>query len=349
MSGWDLGEALLSRFRIPPHPIARTGDDTPARTVFHYVWRMSGTHQVWVSLLAVVIASLSFIPLELQRRIINDAVGGSDVGLLVLLAGIYVGVAIIDGALKFMLHVYQGWLSESAIRYNREHLAELQVANSRTSDGDGREGRAVTIIGSEIDKLGGFVGEGISVPVTNIGMLVAIIGYMLVVQPLVALVALVLLAPQAAIVPWLQGLINRLTERRLGLLRDLSDNIVMRSESEPSQRDQQALLRDLDSIYGNHVQIFVIKFLMKASTNLMSAMAPLTVLAVGGYFVMTEQTTIGVVVAFISGFQRLAEPLSELLTYYRTAAQASVQHRMIADWMTGGGRRTTSTAAVSSS
>jgi ABC-type multidrug transport system fused ATPase/permease subunit len=292
---------------------------------------MSGIHQLWVSLLAVATASLSFIPLELQRRIINDAVGSSDVGLLLLLAGIYVGFAVIDAVMKFVLHVYQGWLSESAIRYNREHLAELQLTNSRNDDG--REGRAVTIIGSEIDRLGGFVGEGISVPVTNIGMLVVIIGYMLVVQPLVALVALALLAPQAAIVPWLQGLINRLTERRLDLLRDLSDTVVTRSEAEPSQRDQQALLRDLDSIYGNHVQIFVIKFLMKASTNLMSAMAPLTVLAVGGYFVMTEQTTIGVVVAFISGFERLADPLSELLTYYRTAAQASVQHRMIADWM----------------
>ena len=61
----------------------------------------------------------------------------------------------------------------------------------------------------------------------------------------------------------------------------------------------------------------------------------LTVLLVGSYFVMIDEATIGVVVAFISGFQRLADPLSALLTYYRTAAQANVQHRMIAEWMTG--------------
>ncbi len=323
----DPAEAASKRFRIPPHRIARTGDDTPAPTVFHYVWRMSGIHQLWLSLLAVALAALTMVPLELQRRIINDAVGDTDMGLLFTLGGIYAGVALIDATGKFVLHVYQGWLSESAVRYNREHLAELQLANG------GEEGRAVTIIGSEVDKLGGFVGEGISEPVANLGMLIAIVGYMLVVEPLVALVALGLLAPQAAVVPWLQGMINRLIERRLGMLRDLGDLIVERADGEAGDRDQQALLRDLDAIYGNHMRIYVLKFLMKSSTNLMSAMAPLTVLLVGGYFVMSGQTTIGIVVAFLSGFQRMADPLSELLNYYRTAAQASVQHRMIADWM----------------
>jgi len=39
------------------------------------------------------------------------------------------------------------------------------------------------------------------------------------------------------------------------------------------------------------------------------------------------------VVAFISGFERLATPLRELIAYYRIAAQANVQHKMIARWM----------------
>jgi ABC-type bacteriocin/lantibiotic exporter with double-glycine peptidase domain len=160
--------------------------------------------------------------------------------------------------------------------------------------------------------------------------MIAIIGYMLVVQPDVALLALALLAPQVAIAPWLQRRINRLNEHRLGLLRDLSDRIVEREEQ---NRDQPALLRSLDAIYENHIRIYLIKFLMKAATNSLGALAPLTVLLVGSYFVMIDETTIGVVVAFISGFQRLAEPVSELLTYYRTAAQANVQHGMIADWM----------------
>jgi ABC-type bacteriocin/lantibiotic exporter with double-glycine peptidase domain len=42
---------------------------------------------------------------------------------------------------------------------------------------------------------------------------------------------------------------------------------------------------------------------------------------VGGYLVTSGATTIGTVVAFISGFQRLADPSRELLAYYRLAAR----------------------------
>jgi len=38
----------------------------------------------------------------------------------------------------------------------------------------------------------------------------------------------------------------------------------------------------------------------------------------------------GGVVAFISGFQRLADPSRELLAYYRLAAETRMQHRLIA-------------------
>src|SRR3546814_13998839 len=81
------------------------------------------------------------------------------------------------------LHMYQSWLSESAIRYNRAHLTG--IFERRTDDeGEQRSGEAVSIIGAEVEHLGGFVGEGLSQPVVNGGMLVAMGGYMLVVEPL---------------------------------------------------------------------------------------------------------------------------------------------------------------------
>lgn len=320
-------------FPIRPLPVPRSGDDSPASGVYRYVWLMSGRHQFWVCLLALAVAGLSMVPLELQRRIVNDVIEGDALDRLFLLGGIYLAIIALEAVGKFLLHVYQGWLGESAIRRTRQHLAKVQRARLEQDAEEVREGRAAAIINSEVDKLGGFVGEGISQPVVNLGMLVAIFGYMLVVEPLVALVALAFLIPQAAIVPWLQGRINRLIERRLGLLRDLSDSIVRRSAEPADDSGERGLRRDLDCIYNNRMRIYVVKFVMKSSTNFLSALAPLTVLMVGGYYVMNDRTTVGVVVAFISGFQRSAGPLRELLSYYRVAAQASVQHRMIADWM----------------
>lgn len=49
--------------------------------------------------------------------------------------------------------------------------------------------------------------------------------------------------------------------------------------------------------------------------------------------VMMGETQVGVIVAFLSGFDRLSSPIRELISFYRVAAQASVQHRLIGEWM----------------
>mgnify|MGYP003403376523 CR=1 FL=1 len=41
--------------------------------------------------------------------------------------------------------------------------------------------------------------------------------------------------------------------------------------------------------------------------NFFNGLAPVAALVIGGYLVITGQTSIGVVVAFISGFDRLAD------------------------------------------
>lgn len=322
----------MKGFWSAPRPIQRSGDRSPARSLLYYVWRMSGWQQVWVCLLAAVVAGISMVPIELQRRIIDDAIGDDDLQLLAQLAAVYLGVLLLQAGLKFVLHLYQGWLSESATRYCRSHLIEQHGHHLEAGEEQDKRGRAVSVIVNEIDVLGGFVGEGLSQPVVNIGMLLAIAGYMLVVQPLVALGSFLFLLPQCLVVPLVQRRINRLVERRLGLIRRLSDD-VSAVESVPDAGRPERLPGLLDGIFANRMQIFFAKFAMKAASNFLNAVAPLSVLLVGGYFVLQGTTSIGVVVAFMSGFDRMANPVRELLAYYRFAAQATVQHRMIARWI----------------
>ena len=77
------------------------------------------------------------------------------------------------------------------------------------------------------------------------------------------------------------------------------------------------------------------KFGLKTLLNIANALGSLMVLIVGGYLVIRGQTTIGTVVAFISGFQRLSAPTGELLDFYRTYSEAKVQFRMIVQWVDG--------------
>lgn len=319
-----------------PNRIERTGDDTPAATLYGYVWRMSGGHQAGLSLVAIVVAMLSMAPLELQRRIVNDAIGGADVGLLAILGSLYLAVVLLQAGLKFFLHLYQGWVGESAIRYTRLHLTRLNAEHRRAeaTPGDNGGGRAVSVIGGEVETLGGFVGESVSEPLVSAGTLAAILGYMLVMEPLLALISLCFLAPQAIAAPLIQRLVNRLVEHRVGLLRDMGEMVAgetgQGTDQQPSGGDYGP---SLESIYRNRIKIYFWKFAGKGATNLMNNLASLSALVVGGYLVIRGETTLGVVVAFVSGFDRLIDPSRQLLTFYRIMEQTRIQHRMIARWM----------------
>jgi len=320
----------VMEWRPIPRPVDRTGDDTPARSLARYVWRMSGGHQLVVAALALTVAALTMAPLELQRRLVNEALGEGNLDLLMDLGLIYLTVVVASAALKFGLRLYQGWLAESAVLYTRSHLARLHARRAEAED-DGDDGQAVSIIDREVDQLGGFVGEGPSAFIVNTGMLAAIVGYMLVVEPVVAALGLLVLAPQTVIVPWMQQRVNAAMHRRLTLLRELGDRVAENADGESGPAGR--LQRHLERIYRNRLGIYGLKYGMKLATNLTTNAAPLVVLVAGGVLVIRGEATVGVVVAFLSGLQRLEDPLRELLNAYRQGAQARVRHDMIARWM----------------
>jgi ABC-type multidrug transport system fused ATPase/permease subunit len=332
----------VTKLRLRPVRIRRTGDDTPARSLYGYVWRMSGWHQAWLSALAALVAGLSMAPLELQRRIVNDAIGGEDVRLLGLFAALYLAVVILETGLKYLLRVGQGWVSESAIRYTRRHLLKIHRNHLSVQDGNrradgargpaqerGRDqgGRAVSIIGAEVELLGGFVGEAVAEPLVNGGMLLAVLGYMFVVEPMLAGACLLFLVPQAFAVPTIQHFVNRFIEKRIGLLRDFGEQIA---QAATPGTDHDA---KLNAIYRNRIRIYLLKFASKGLVNFFNNLAPVVALIAGGYLVIVGQTSLGVVVAFISGFERLADPLRQLVTFYTLATQSRVRHDAIARWM----------------
>ncbi|MGF1501276.1 MAG: ABC transporter transmembrane domain-containing protein [Paracoccaceae bacterium] len=310
-----------------PRVVPKTGDPTPARSVWRYVWRMSGWHQVLACCLAVAVALLGLLPIELQRRLIDDAITPEDLGLLISLGIVYGAALVLQRLLKFGLGLYQSWLSESAILYTRTHLLELYCRRADPTDRSDA-GQAVSIIGNEVDRLGGFVGEGISDACVNTAMLVGVMAYMVMVEPRVAAFSLVFLIPQAALTPLLQRRLNRLTEERLELLRALGDDVA-----EGAACTDGPIGARLREIYWNRLRFTAWKFLLKGLLNLLNAAGPLAVLVVGGWLAVQGETSVGVILAFVSGFQRMADPVRALIGFYRRAAQARVQHEMIARWM----------------
>lgn len=288
------------------------------RRLYGYVWKVSSAQQVRLCLLTLLVFPLSLTPIELQRRIVNDAISNGATELLFILGGIYLVALLAHGAIKYVLNVYQNRVSEGVIRRLRNRFIDTPVEGEEA-------GTRQAIITAEVELLGGFVGESVSFPLLQGGMVISVITYMLIVDPLVAIVALAFFIPSLIIVPILQQRINRLSKRRTTKVRDLSDKVGEDGADADAAHDL------IDGIYHLRVRIFLLKHFMKFANNLLGHLGPLSILMIGGWLVIQGQSELGTIVAFISGYERLMGPARDILGFYRRMSAMRIQYRLIRD------------------
>ncbi|WP_342235287.1 ABC transporter ATP-binding protein [Inquilinus sp. OTU3971] len=295
--------------------------------LFRYIWRVSARDQILLSLLAVMVFLLDLAPLELQRRIVNGALQKHALEQLIQLSLLYVGVVLAQGGLKLFLNVYRGSVTEAANRRLRLQLSP----SGRDGEPDARkEGIDISIIVSEVEAVGGFIGASVSEAVLNGGLLIAVFGYMVVLQPWMAAVAAVLFLPQFLFIPFLQRAINQRAEQRIQVLRGLSIEIVDEAAERRGPRETGRYWRQVGDIYRLNMQIYRRKFGMNFLMNLLHQLGVVGILFVGGWFVVRGQTEVGTVVAFISGLNRINDPWGDLVNYFRDMTNARVKYRLIA-------------------
>jgi ABC-type bacteriocin/lantibiotic exporter with double-glycine peptidase domain len=310
--------------------------DLPAvKKLFRFVWKMSGRDQIYLSLLAISVFLIDIGPLELQRRITNAAVEHHDFKLVTLLCLTYVAASALLGGLKFWLNVYRSAVSERANRELRLNENLIRVVRAESGGDAEEEGVAVSIVVSEVESVGGFVGSCFSEPVLNGGILLSVFGYMLFVQPMMALVALALFVPQLLFIPLLQHAINLRTQRRVKTVRKLSIDIVeVGAASKPDR--EQGFRRRVKRVYELNMQIYRRKFGMNFLMNLFYHFGVIGILFVGSWFVVEGKTEIGTVVAFISGLNRMNDPWGDLVNYFRDLTNAAVKYRLISHVLDSG-------------
>ena len=107
------------------------------QTLFRYIWRASGRHQLVLCLMSVAVFLLSTVPLELQRRIVNDAIASGESNAILGLALAYAGFALLEGGIKLCLNIYRAWVSERAVLQLRRRIGAL------TADAVAAEDRAM--------------------------------------------------------------------------------------------------------------------------------------------------------------------------------------------------------------
>ena len=308
---------------------AESGDATMVKHLYRYIWSVSARSQLILSALAIAVFLLGLAPLELQRRIVNGAVDRQSFQFILTLCLIYVAVALLHGGLKFALNVYKGSVSEAANRRLRMQVDPMATDDSAPQNGSGEKGVKISIVVSEVEAVGGFVGSSFSEPVLNAGILLSVFGYMLFMQPWMALVALMIFSPQLLFIPFLQKAINLRTKRRIERLREVSVDIVNEGADDAKASSKDTFRKRIKDVYHLNMQIFVRKFGMIFLMNLLFTLGAIGILGVGAWLLLQGRTDVGTIVAFISGLGLMNDPWRDLVNYFRELTNAGLKYRMI--------------------
>lgn len=304
--------------------LARRPEGGLPRNVFRYVLATSALHQLMLLTLTAGVALIEVVPLELQRRIVNDLVKHRPYSWVISLCAVYGAVALVQGSAKLVLNIYRGWVGERAKRDLRRRVHTVIETPAVSSPAAEAQGISISMIVAEVEPIGGFVGESVSEPLLQAGIMASVSGYLIHIDPWMALAAGAIFIPQLMIVPLLQAAVNRRTGARIRVLRQLGVAMIDRGDgTDDERRIQQAFALDMG--------IFKIKFTMNFLMNLCNHLQIVSALLVGGWWVHTNHLGIGGVVAFISGIGRLNDPWGDLVNYFRDVNVAQVKYRLLAD------------------
>jgi len=313
--------------KILTEPLAAPSPDAPLPTdLFTYIYETTRLHQLLLLLLSVAVFLIELVPLELQRRIINDLVKNRDFILVVELCAVYAGVVLAHGSTKVALNIYRNWVGERAVRDLRRRLRRLVARFSAAGDLGDQRGVQISMITGEVEPIGGFVGASVSEPLLQGGVMLSVLAYLLHLEAGLAAAGFVLFLPQLLFVPLMQRAINRRSAMRIWMLRALSTSLVARRDENPRRKRDEARI---DLIFTVNMGIYRLKFSMNFLMNLCNHLQIVVGLLLGGWYVLHGQLEVGGIVAYISGIGRLNDPWGDLVNYFRDASVNSVKYNLI--------------------
>jgi ABC-type bacteriocin/lantibiotic exporter with double-glycine peptidase domain len=292
-------------------------------TLYGYVMKVSAGQQVRLALLTLMVFPLASVPLELQRRIVDHAVIGANIDLLFVCGALYLGVLILQAGLKFARDVYLNRIAEGVARLLRKRFIHDTEPHGL------EEGTKQAILSSESEKVGGFVAESISLPLLQIGTMLTIAAYMLVIEPLIAAVSIFFLIPSIAVVVLAQPILNRLSQSKISAVRTLGESALKKSH--PGAEIDMRSDRLVERVYRLRLRFANIKIATKVLNNFVNFLGLLCILLVGGWMAIRGQTEIGVIVSFMSGYERMTGPARDLLSFYRRLSVMRVQYALVSE------------------
>ena len=309
------------------------------RNLHRYIIRRSLKSQLVLIAISFVLGlGLNPFMLDLQKRIINQAIGQRNFEALLWLCGAFLGAVLLNGALKYVKQNLEGYVSETMLRdlrgelYNRILRFPLLHLKSTST------GQLVAMILGEVEDLGGYFGFALSTPAFHGAMLLGTFGYMLWANPWMALVSMVLFPIQMIFIRRLQRRVSSLSRDRVRMVRGLSDRIQesVGGLQEIYANDTTAyeagrFRHQLQRIFRVRLTIYNLKYLIKWINNFLEKFGQFALLLVGGWLIIHHPDTfnLGTLVAFLQAYGQLNEPWRELINYFQQKENARIKYEHV--------------------
>ena len=153
---------------------AKTAPPVTERSLFYWVFRRNLKLQLILLVIIILVVFARVVPLEMQKRIINDSIALKNIDGLMIYCGIYLFAITAASALKLAINYLQAIIGERAMNRMRkslyQHILTLPLGFFRTT----QPGMVVSALMTELSTAGTFAGEAFAVPVTNILTLLAL-------------------------------------------------------------------------------------------------------------------------------------------------------------------------------
>lgn len=310
-----------------PHP------SVVQRSLFSWIWGRNTKLQLVVLALITVTVAARVIPLEMQKRIVNEAIRLREIDLLIRYCTIYLVSVVASSGLKYLITVLQVMISQRTLARMRKdlfaHIISLPLGFFRNT----QPGLVVSSLIAELTIPANFVGMAVAIPVINLLTLVAFAVYLFFLNPWLAGLSLSIYPIVVLLVPLLQRKVNQANKERVDVTRDLSDRIqetisgiheVHGNAAYDIENDKIGLIAD--RLYRIRLRWDFFRASIKVSNNFFISLGPFLIFILGGYLTIQGQLELGALVAFLSAQEKLYDPWKELIEFYQAYQDGSVTY-----------------------
>ncbi|UCD80095.1 MAG: ABC transporter ATP-binding protein/permease [Desulfobacterales bacterium] len=303
------------------------------RSLFSWIFDGNLKFQLLLLLIIVVMVFARVLPLEMQKRIVNEAIKLRSIDILLLYSGVYLAAVVFFSLLKYLTNIIQTLITQRTTARMRKalysHILTLPLNYFRRT----QPGTVVNALTTELTMPGNFVGMAVSAPVTNVLTLLAFAGYLFWLNPLLAAVSLSIYPFVVFLLPLLQRGVNKANKKRVDTARTFSARIaesisgIHEIHGNGSYRLERRKYNKLvDRLLKIRIVWSLYRFGVKTLNGFFTGLGPFLVFLLGGYLTIKGRLELGALVAFLSAQERLFDPWKELIEFYQVYQDGRINY-----------------------